>query len=88
MGNWDLLHRELWRRRHGEIPEGMCVVFKDKDPMNCRMSNLELITRSENVTRNHNRRKQSQTMRKRIADDRTRIKYGIKPHMKYSERLT
>lgn len=49
---WELLHRHVWRENYGEIPRGMIVVFKDRNPDNCEPENLELITRAENMKRN------------------------------------
>lgn len=56
-GNWPLLHRYLWKKHHGAIPKGHIVVFKDGDSLNCTIDNLELITKAENVRRNHNPKK-------------------------------
>lgn len=51
-GKWEMLHVNLWKENHGRIPNGMIVVFKDGDTMNCKLENLELITREENMKRN------------------------------------
>ncbi len=52
LGNWELLHRHIWRQHNGEIPDGHIVVFKDGDQSNCDISNLELITLKDNMRRN------------------------------------
>jgi hypothetical protein len=52
LANWRELHRHNWEKKHGKIPKGMCVVFKDGNNMDCRVKNLELITRVENMIRN------------------------------------
>jgi hypothetical protein len=49
---WELLHRHLWRKHHGQIPAGLIVAFKDGNSENCVIENLELIDRSENMRRN------------------------------------
>jgi hypothetical protein len=49
---WEALHRYLWEEAHGPVPEGYIVSFKDGDPMNCVLENLELITMAENAGRN------------------------------------
>lgn len=49
---WELYHRYVWTNHHGEIPEGMVITFKDKDSTNCEISNLELISRKQNMQRN------------------------------------
>jgi hypothetical protein len=51
--NWKLLHLHLWELENGEVPEGHCLWFKDNDTMNCEPSNMELITRAENLRRNN-----------------------------------
>lgn len=50
--NWKMLHVVLWENKHGPIPKGMIIVFKDKNSLNVTLENLELITRSENMKRN------------------------------------
>jgi hypothetical protein len=52
LGKWYPLHQHVWEIKHGRLPKGHCLWFKDKDPMNCRLSNLQLITRGENMRRN------------------------------------
>lgn len=52
---WKQLHRVLWEEAHGEIPKHHCVVFRDGNPHNCTLENLELITRSEHATRNRHK---------------------------------
>ena len=39
--------RWLWLTYVGEIPEGLVVWYKDNNPRNCEIGNLELITRKE-----------------------------------------
>jgi len=50
--NWQPLHRHVWEKEHGPIPEGLNLVFKDQDRMNCQLSNLELIDNAELMSRN------------------------------------
>ncbi|MGI4938751.1 MAG: HNH endonuclease signature motif containing protein [Janthinobacterium lividum] len=40
---WPLLHHENWIAVHGPIPPKHCVLFKDGDPRNCEISNLECL---------------------------------------------
>lgn len=49
---WRHKQRVVWESHHGEIPDGMCVTFRDDDPLNCCIENLELITRAENAVFN------------------------------------
>ncbi len=51
-GKFDLLHRHIWEQHHGPVPEGKIVAFKNGDPSDFRIENLELITREENMLRN------------------------------------
>ena len=46
---WEPLHRVVWRKHHGSIPEGMLVSFKDGNRQNCDISNLMLITQGESA---------------------------------------
>lgn len=49
---WKMLHVYNWEKVNGEVPNGMIIVFKDGDRMNCHISNLECITLQENMRRN------------------------------------
>jgi hypothetical protein len=57
LGKWRELHRHLWEEAHGPIPRDHMVVFRNGDTLDCRLENLELITRGENAKRNYNRDK-------------------------------
>ena len=46
---WRYLSRVVWEEHNGPIPEGMCISFKDGDNMNCDISNLMMINRSESA---------------------------------------
>lgn len=46
---WRYLSRVVWEEHNGPIPEGMCISFKDGDNMNCDISNLMMITKSESA---------------------------------------
>lgn len=49
---WIMLHVYLWEKENGPVPEGHIIIFKDKNPLNCRPENLECISQAENVLRN------------------------------------
>ena len=49
---WEMLHRAVWVEHNGPIPEGMFVSFKDGNKLNCDISNLMLLTKSENAVMN------------------------------------
>lgn len=52
MSKWELLHRVVWEKENGKVPEGMMVTFIDGDSLNCELSNLKLISMKDNVLRN------------------------------------
>jgi len=49
---WHLLHREIWEQVNGPIPKGHVLIFKDNNPLNCSLDNLELVTRREHMMLN------------------------------------
>ncbi len=51
--NYELLHRHVWEKHNGAIPEGYNVQFKDGNRKNCNIDNLYLISRAEQM-RNEN----------------------------------
>jgi hypothetical protein len=51
--NWKLLHILNWERVNAcPLPAGHCLWFRDGNRQNVEASNLELITRAENMRRN------------------------------------
>lgn len=52
LAEWIPLHRYNWIKVHGEIPKGMKLLFKDRNPFNCNIDNLELLTPGELMKRN------------------------------------
>lgn len=47
------LHRWNWFQKHGEYPpKNMTLCFKDGNPKNCELDNLELISRADLMMRN------------------------------------
>lgn len=44
---WELLHVHIYKQKHGEVPKGYCVIFKDKNRLNLSIDNLMLIKRCE-----------------------------------------
>lgn len=55
LNDWIHLHRHLWEKHFGFIPDDMCVAFVDFNSMNCEIENLKLITKRENLERNRQR---------------------------------
>lgn len=50
---WKLKHRLIWEQHNGIIPEGCNVQFKNHNTLDCRIENLYLISKSEQM-RNEN----------------------------------
>lgn len=50
--NWELLHRYNWEKEIGPIPQGMNIVFKTEETLNCDIINLEMLTDAELLIRN------------------------------------
>lgn len=44
---WELKHRVVWERHHGPIPRGMLIGFRDGNPHNFDIENLQMLTRAE-----------------------------------------
>lgn len=63
-GNWQLYHRHVWEQKHGGIPDGYIVCFKNSDTLDCRLQNLFCISQADNARRNWNREKAAASMRK------------------------
>lgn len=51
-GVWKMLHVHVWEKKYGPLPKDMVVIFKNGDTMNCKLSNLEALTRKEHMKRN------------------------------------
>jgi HNH endonuclease len=49
---WRPLHTLLWEDAHGPVPPGYCLIFRNREPLDVELDNLELITRAENMRRN------------------------------------
>jgi HNH endonuclease len=63
-GKWVLLHRLIWEKHHGPLPDKHVVRFKNGNSLDVRIENLECISMEKNARRNHNRKKAAVTMRK------------------------
>lgn len=50
--DWKAVHILLWEQHNGPVPHGHCVIFKDGDKRNIAITNLDCITRIENMKRN------------------------------------
>ena len=74
---WKLAHRIVWQRHYGEIPAGMIIIFRDDNKSNINIANLEMISRKDNMRRNHNRLKFSETMKALWRIEKLRNFYGM-----------
>ena len=48
---WKLKHRIIWEQANGEIPKGYNVQFKNHNPQDCRIENLYLISRADQIAK-------------------------------------
>ena len=48
---WRLKHRIIWEQVNGEIPKGYNVQFKNHNPQDCRIENLYLICRADQMAK-------------------------------------
>ena len=52
-GNWQYLKRYVYEQHHGvKLTSKDVIRFKDGNPLNCDISNLELITKKDNMLKN------------------------------------
>ena len=51
--DWVGVHVLTWEAENGPVPPGHVIVFKDRNKSNDAPDNLECITRSEMIRRNH-----------------------------------
>ena len=49
---WEFVHRRTWEDANGPVPEGMMIIFRDGNRQNCDLSNLMLISKSDNASLN------------------------------------
>ena len=46
---WKLKHRIIWEKHNGKIPKGCNIQFKDSDRKNCKIENLYMISRVDQL---------------------------------------
>lgn len=59
--NWKLLHRVLWEKHYGPIPDRSVIRFKNGDSLDVRLENLMLVEKLDNAKLNHNYEKSRET---------------------------
>ncbi len=74
LGKWQELSRYTWEKKYGKIKKGMIITFKDGNPLNCTLKNMEMISRAENALRNSASLNLSNGY---VANTLSRIKGGI-----------
>jgi len=91
-GKWMLKRNMVWIQHYGDIPKNMVVCFKDGNKLNCDISNLVLLSRSEIARREIARlspeqrqeryQKAAEARRELIRKDKMRIRWGLEPKTK------
>ena len=49
---WTYLSKVVWEAAHGALPAGWCLWHRNLNQIDCRLENLEAITRAERLRRN------------------------------------
>ena len=49
---WRAVHLLIWEAAHGPLPKGHAIRFKNGDKTDIQLSNLELLSRADNMRRN------------------------------------
>lgn len=75
-----LKHHYVWRLLYGDIPKDMCIDFRDGNCLNCDISNLILITKTEKLRKQ--RQKAQYSRNESIRKDKMRIRWGLEPKTK------
>lgn len=52
LAKWVPYQRYLWEQAYGPIPKGCNIQFKDKNPLNCVLENLYLVSRKKQMLEN------------------------------------
>lgn len=79
INKWIPLHKHIWEKENGIQPAKHVIIFKDGNTMNAEISNLELITRAENMIRNSDHENPSDN---RIAYYLTAKNRSVNMHLK------
>jgi hypothetical protein len=75
---WVLYNHYIWEQHNGKIPPKHIIAFKDSNTLNCAIDNLECLSMAQNLQRNVNLKKRRESIKKRWASEKIRIKYGLK----------
>ena len=52
---WEKKHHYVWEKHNGKIPKNHFIGFKDGNPLNCDINNLELISYADRIIFNFNK---------------------------------
>jgi len=50
--SWMLLSHVVWMKYYGPVPKGYNILYKDRNPKNIKIENLEMVSNSELMLRN------------------------------------
>jgi hypothetical protein len=63
---WCYMHRYVWEQANGEIPTGCVIRFRDGDKTNVTLENLELVSRSQQLSDQRQMRADVHAANKRV----------------------
>lgn len=75
---WEQLHRWVYRKAHGRMPEKTIVTFLDGDRLNFRLDNLALVSYGENVVLTSQKLRLGSGMVGQIGLDIARMKMAVR----------
>lgn len=70
LGKWLQYHLYLWEKANGKVPPGYTLRFKNKNSLDVRLNNLEIISRAQQVQDNTNHEKSAIKMKAHAAANR------------------
>lgn len=77
--NFELKHRLVWEKHNGKIPKGNNIQFKDGNRLNCKIDNLYMISRAEQVSKENTIHRYPSELKRAIRLT-TKLKKQIKEH--------
>lgn len=77
--NFELKHRLIWEEHNGPIPEGYNIQFKDGNRQNCKIENLYMISRADQVATENSIHRYPDELKRAIRLT-TKLKKQIKEH--------
>jgi hypothetical protein len=77
--NFELKHRLIWEKHFGPIPESHNIQFKDGNKLNCKIENLYMISRADQVATENSIHRYPDELKRAIRLT-TKLKKQIKEH--------